>query len=263
MTRASQSCLVDEPVGARPTLASLTRARSTIRVIVDSVARVDMDVANLMFASVKPELDEGDARHDGSGANTVGGEFTSVGFAQEKPTGATGAANDEGGATANGSVSSERDVALRGMMRVKLGLDVGTDGGFASEGDGDTEALKPKEEEEEEAATTTVSQEATTTQRQLVERRLKRMRELRALYRDQYFVLMEELRRKHRRFELERGHGGSREAESEASLARETLGLPKACVVDGCNARPMPCAHHCFAHITLDGEQKLYRRAAP
>jgi hypothetical protein len=222
-----------------------------------------MDVANLMFASVKPELDEGDARRDGGGANTVGGEFTSVGFAaEEKPMGATGAANDEGDAPASGPVSSERDVALRGMMRVKLGLDVGTDGGFASEGDGDTEALKPKEEEEEEeeAATTTAS---TTTQRQLVERRLKRMRELRALYRDQYFVLLEELRRKHRRFELERGHGGSREAESEASLARETLGLPKACVVDGCNARPMPCAHHCFAHITLDGEQKLYQRAAP
>lgn len=223
-----------------------------------------MDVANLMFASVKPELDEGDARRDGGGADTVGVEFTSVGFAEEKPTGATGAANDEAGEPASGPVSSERDVALRGMMRVKLGLDVGTDG-FASEGDGDTEALKPKEEEEEEeeAATTTVSQEATTTQRQLVERRLKRMRGLRALYRDQYFVLLEELRRKHRRFELERGHGGSREAESEASLARETLGLPKACVVDGCNARPMPCAHHCFAHITLDGEQKLYQRAAP
>lgn len=221
-----------------------------------------MDVANLMFASVKPELDEGDARRDRGGANTVGGEFTSVGFAaEEKPTGATGAANDEGGAPASGPVSSERDVALRGMMRVKLGLDVGTDGGFASEGDGDTEALKPKEEEEEEEATTTTA--STTTQRQLVERRLKRMRELRALYRDQYFVLLEELRRKHRRFELERGHGGSREAESEASLARETLGLPKACVVDGCNARPMPCAHHCFAHITLDGEQKLYQRAAP
>ena len=223
-----------------------------------------MDVANLMFASVKTELDGEDARVD-AGAGVVGGELmTSVGLAEEKPTTTTttttttGAANEEGDEPAREPVSSERDVALRGLMRVRLGLEPGNNGGFASEGDGDTEALKPKDEGGEEERAT-----ATMTQRQLVERRLKRMRELRALYRNQYFVLLEELRRKHRRFELERGHGGSREAESEASLARETLGLPKACVVDGCNARPMPCAHHCFTHITLDKEQKLYRRAAP
>ena len=80
------------------------------------------------------------------------------------------------------------------------------------------------------------------------------------MYRDQYWRLLEELRKKHRRFELRRGHGGSRDAAEEAEAARALEGTTSVCREPSCEARSMPCVSYCFAHIALDETQKLYAR---
>ena len=45
-------------------------------------------------------------------------------------------------------------------------------------------------------------------QEALIRRRIRRMKELKRLYQDQYWRLLEDLRRRHYRFQLRHGHGG-------------------------------------------------------
>ncbi|OUS49576.1 hypothetical protein BE221DRAFT_188874 [Ostreococcus tauri] len=84
------------------------------------------------------------------------------------------------------------------------------------------------------------------------------MKELRKMYRDQYWRLLDALRTKHRRFEVRRGHAGSRDAEEKANARREAAGEAAACGEDGCDERPMACAKFCFRHILKDETQILY-----
>ena len=144
----------------------------------------------------------------------------------------------------------DRYEALRCRVREVLGLD---------EGEGEERALEEAAAEAAEAAAeATEATEDGTTQRELVERRLRRMKELQKMYRDQYWRLLDELERKHRRFEMKRGHAGTRDAEEEANAARLREDLPNACVEEGCEELPMPCAKYCFRHIVKDEGQRLY-----
>jgi len=98
----------------------------------------------------------------------------------------------------------------------------------------------------------------TTTQRALVARRLKRARDLRLAYEEQYWVLLEKLRAKHGRFALRRGHDGSRVGGEKANEERDRAGLSRACVVEDCERCPMALTNYCFKHIARDEKQVLY-----
>ena len=98
-------------------------------------------------------------------------------------------------------------------------------------------------------------------QEALIRRRLGRMRELHALYEAQYWRLLEDLRRMHYRFTMRNGHGGRKEEAAAAAQERDRAGLPATCACGGCDARPMPLSHYCFAHILMDPKQMLYAAA--
>ena len=144
-------------------------------------------------------------------------------------------------------VDVDVDAARRARLRARLGLESDAPASDAGEGDAGVDALEAGEEEED-----------ATTQRALVERRLRKMKALRKMYRDQYWRLLDALRTKHRRFEVRRGHAGSRDAEEKANARREAAGEAAACGEDGCDERPMPCAKFCFRHILKDETQILY-----
>ena len=141
-------------------------------------------------------------------------------------------------------------------------------GGCGGDGVGDAAeanaSVKIEARDEENATATTTGDgdeddEGALTQRRGVERRLKRARELRALYRDQYWRLLEELRAKQRRFALKHGHDGSRDAGAAVNDARERAGYARVCAVEECERCPMALTSHCFKHIALDDAQVLYR----
>lgn len=98
-------------------------------------------------------------------------------------------------------------------------------------------------------------------QEQLIRRRLGRMRELQSLYRDQYWRMLETLRRRHYRYALRNGHGGRKE-EAAAEMAEQAKeGVSSKCACEDCDERPVPLSGWCFAHILMDPKQQLYARA--
>ena len=101
-------------------------------------------------------------------------------------------------------------------------------------------------------------------QEALIRRRLGRMKELNALYEDQYWRLLEDLRKRHYRFSLRHGHGGRKDdAAAEAAAHEKTKGAQLSeCEKQGCCERPMPLTTFCFAHILSDPKQVLYAPAA-
>lgn len=102
-------------------------------------------------------------------------------------------------------------------------------------------------------------------QEALIRRRLGRMKELNALYEDQYWRLLEDLRKRHYRFSLRHGHGGRKEDAAAETAARERTGAAqrgRECEKNGCCERPMPLTTFCFAHILGDPKQVLYTAAA-
>lgn len=101
-------------------------------------------------------------------------------------------------------------------------------------------------------------------QEALIRRRLGRMKELNALYEDQYWRLLEDLRKRHYRFSLRHGHGGRKNDAAAETAAREKTGAAQLseCETAGCGERPMPLTTYCFAHILSDPKQVLYAAAA-
>jgi type IV secretory pathway VirJ component len=90
------------------------------------------------------------------------------------------------------------------------------------------------------------------------------MKELNALYEDQYWRLLEDLRKRHYRFSLRHGHGGRKNDAAAETAAREKTGAAQLseCETAGCGERPMPLTTYCFAHILSDPKQVLYAAAA-
>ena len=104
------------------------------------------------------------------------------------------------------------------------------------------------------------------TQRELVERRLRRMRDLRAAYRGGVYRVCSTTSSAIV-FEMRRGHAGSREAEAKVIEARvaedgETIGRATQCAVEECDGAPLPCATFCFG-TSRGASDKNYTRSAP
>jgi hypothetical protein len=114
------------------------------------------------------------------------------------------------------------------------------------------------------AASTKQTDDSNIPQEALIRRRLGRMRELNSLYEDQYWRLLEDLRRCHYRFALRHGHGGRKDDVLVETLAREKTGAAQLsqCVAIGCDERPMPLTTFCFQHILQDPKQTLYAPAS-
>ncbi|KAJ3694209.1 hypothetical protein LUZ60_009689 [Juncus effusus] len=99
--------------------------------------------------------------------------------------------------------------------------------------------------------------------------RVKRLRRLEAVYRRQYWVLMEEIRAKHREYCWEHGKSPLEEEEEEekggegeeggGGLGLET-GDRKRCPYAGCKAKAMPLTTFCHQHILSDRNQTLYKQ---
>lgn len=104
---------------------------------------------------------------------------------------------------------------------------------------------------------------------EVLRRRSKRLRRLEALYRKQYWALMEEMRSKHREYCWEHGKSPLEEEEGEdrkigGGEADLGLGLEtaerKRCPYAGCKAKAMPLTRFCHQHILSDPKQTLYKQ---
>jgi hypothetical protein len=217
-------------------------------------------VFDIMSAvAAAPSIDDARASEDRAPAPTEieldGARDAGVADARETPADATT------------SEAIDRDIALRERLARRLGLDVGTSTrGAAAASDVDADD-RDGEETSLGADDGDADPSNETTQRELVERRLRRMRDLRAAYRERYARLLDDLEREHRVFEIRRGHAGSREAEAATIEARvaddgETIGRATQCAAEECDGAPLPCATFCFRHVTRCERQKLYTLGA-
>ena len=150
---------------------------------------------------------------------------------------------------------TEPDGRLAAAVELAIDTDDDVD---AAETDGATDADLAADEadaERDEDDGRVVPQEA------LIRRRIRRMKELKRLYQDQYWRLLEDLRRRHYRFHLRNGHGGRKDEAAAAAQEREKAGTAAQCACDDCDAKPVPLSAYCFAHILMDAEQVLYAPA--
>ena len=101
-------------------------------------------------------------------------------------------------------------------------------------------------------------------QEALIRRRLGRMKELNALYEDQYWRLLEDLRARGTTASLRHGHGGRKNDAAVETAAREKTGAAQLseCETAGCGERPMPLTTYCFAHILSDYPKQVLHAAA-
>ncbi|KAF4350401.1 uncharacterized protein LOC115714725 [Cannabis sativa] len=112
------------------------------------------------------------------------------------------------------------------------------------------------------------------TQREVIERRARRVKQLARLYRHHYWALMEDLKSKHREYYWTYGKSPFKEDEhlppngTDGIGENGKLGLASAtgvgddikrCQVAGCKNRPMALTKFCHAHILSDPQQKLYK----
>lgn len=104
---------------------------------------------------------------------------------------------------------------------------------------------------------------------EVLRRRIKRIRRLEAIYRRQYWALMEEVRSKYREYCWEHGkspieeeeNGGDKKMEGEADLGlRSETKERKRCPYAGCKAKAMPLTRFCHQHILSDPKQSLYKQ---
>uniref|UniRef100_A0A7S0IF37 KAT8 regulatory NSL complex subunit 2 n=1 Tax=Micromonas pusilla TaxID=38833 RepID=A0A7S0IF37_MICPS len=146
---------------------------------------------------------------------------------------------------------TESDGRLAAAVELAIDTDDDVD---AAETDGATDEADAERDEDDGRV---VPQEA------LIRRRIRRMKELKRLYQDQYWRLLEDLRRKHYRFQLRNGHGGRKDEAAAAAQEREKAGMAAQCACDDCDAKPVPLSAYCFAHILMDAEQVLYAAPKP
>ena len=153
---------------------------------------------------------------------------------------------------------TEPDGRLAAAVELAIDTDVDDDVDAAeTEGATDADAADGADAERDEDDGRVVPQEA------LIRRRIRRMKELKRLYQDQYWRLLEDLRRRHYRFQLRNGHGGRKDEAAAAAQEREKAGLAAQCACDDCDAKPVPLSAYCFAHILMDAKQVLYAAPKP
>ena len=110
--------------------------------------------------------------------------------------------------------------------------------------------------------------------REVLERHLRRVKQLARLYRHHYWVLMEDLKAKHMEYYWTYGNSPFKEDQNNPSHANCTdrtrveiqrLGLGsigddiERCHVANCKTKAMALSKFCHAHILFDPHQKLYK----
>jgi len=100
--------------------------------------------------------------------------------------------------------------------------------------------------------------------KEVLQRRLRRVRQLRRCYRTHYWALMEELRSKHRDYSWTYGKSPFKEDlnESENDNPNSVVGGGEdivRCRFSSCKTKAMAMTKYCHAHILSDSKQKLYQ----
>ncbi|XP_021772288.1 uncharacterized protein LOC110736387 [Chenopodium quinoa] len=129
------------------------------------------------------------------------------------------------------------------------------------------------------------------TRQEVLKRRVRRLRRLADCYRDHYWSLMEEVRRKHREYYWMYGKGPCREEDDEAEERENGVGTSNAmngngvngngnsenggsgdklgveygrsfswCSYSGCGGKAMALTRFCILHIMSDSKQVLYKK---
>ncbi|CAL0332934.1 unnamed protein product [Lupinus luteus] len=105
------------------------------------------------------------------------------------------------------------------------------------------------------------------TRRELIARRLRRVRQLARCYRGHYWTLMEDLKSKHREYYWIYGKSPfvSENANDTVVLGGNVNGATVVgndvvrCATSGCKTKAMALTRFCHTHILSDSRQKLYR----
>ncbi|ERN00912.1 hypothetical protein AMTRI_Chr03g139790 [Amborella trichopoda] len=107
---------------------------------------------------------------------------------------------------------------------------------------------------------------------EVIRGRSDRVKKLLSIYREQYWLLMEELRYKYREYswrfgkcgfdekkdERERKEEREREGEAGVGSKLEREGGVR-CLYQSCKAKPMALCDYCHAHVLSDSKQQLYK----
>ncbi|KAF3328534.1 INO80 complex subunit D-like protein [Carex littledalei] len=128
----------------------------------------------------------------------------------------------------------------------------------------------PEKLSSEEEGCSVLGQAAALSREEVLRRRSKRLQRLEAVYRKQYWALMEEMKNKHREYcwehgksplEEEEGEDRNIEGEADLGLGLET-GERKRCFFYACKTKAMPLTKFCHLHILSDPKQNLYKQCA-
>ena len=121
------------------------------------------------------------------------------------------------------------------------------------------------------------------TRDEVLKRRVRRLRRLSKFYRDCYWLLMEDVRIKHREYVWKYGKSPCIEENGDVIVVKrengdigdevldnnvdngDKLGLGsdvnfKRCAFSACSAKAMALTNYCVAHIVMDTKQVLYKR---
>ncbi|GAV86812.1 zf-C3Hc3H domain-containing protein [Cephalotus follicularis] len=103
------------------------------------------------------------------------------------------------------------------------------------------------------------------TLQEVLTRRSKRVKQLAKIYKSHYWLLMEELKRKHREFYWLYGKSPFKEDDNNSNnnsnncrTGEKVVELER-CGVTGCKAKAMALTRFCHQHILSDSKQKLYK----
>lgn len=123
------------------------------------------------------------------------------------------------------------------------------------------------------------------TRKEVLKRRVRRVRQLSKVYRDHYWALMEELKLRYREYYWEygkspfqehdennnssnnnngnanvKGENGEANFQESAEISRDSAnGRANRCGVHGCKSKAMALTKFCQMHILSDAKQKLYK----
>ncbi|GAV72883.1 zf-C3Hc3H domain-containing protein [Cephalotus follicularis] len=103
------------------------------------------------------------------------------------------------------------------------------------------------------------------TLQEVLTRRSKRVKQLAKIYKSHYWLLMEELKRKHREFYWLYGKSPFKEDDNNSNnnsnnyrIGEKVVELER-CGVTGCKAKAMALTRFCHQHILSDSKQNLYK----
>ncbi|QCD94173.1 hypothetical protein DEO72_LG10g1341 [Vigna unguiculata] len=106
------------------------------------------------------------------------------------------------------------------------------------------------------------------TRKEVLQRRLRRVRQLTRCYRTHYWALMEELRSKYRNYSWTYGKSPFKEDHNNEGDNNNPNGVVTGvgggddivrCRFSGCKTKAMAMTIYCHAHILSDSKQKLYQ----